>query len=215
MINSIPPLLYRGDADRYNIRDLKRTLDYQQLQTNLLKGGVGHEVFTKPILDLVGEHVDPGWALSHFLSFSEDRTTALRFGLGCEYEEAEDQMMRCIEHDEDEINWDFAIIAVDTRTIIWNQIGDGIYKVIYEPGLLKFKEYPGHAKVILIDVVRAMNNYQSHPNYAKILENANRDKEWLLLPASKMIMNTGVIQYSGIMDGSCISEIVKYKILNY
>jgi hypothetical protein len=214
MINPIPPLLFRGDSDTKNIRDLKNTLHYQQLQTNLLKGGIGHEIFTTPILQLVGQHIDPGWAQSHFLSFSEDITTALRFGLNCDYNQVEERLCNFIPYYEDRCDWTFAIITIDTTRIRWRTVSQGIQQGFYEPSLRKFQMYPGYAKIILIDVVTAINNYPSHPNYDKILSNAVRDKEWLLLPASEMQMNTGAVEYSGIMDGSCISEIVKYKVLS-
>lgn len=90
----------------------------------------------------------------------------------------------------------------------------GIYQGTYQPILQKFEIYPGIAKVLLIDVRKAIQAYPSHPNYPKVYANSLRDKEWLLLPATETVMNTGAIEYSGIMDGNCISEIVRYKRVN-
>lgn len=214
MTNRIPSILYRGDADSYTIRDLKHTLNLSQLQTNLLKGGTGHAVFSTPMIDLVAKHVDPGWATTHFLSFSEDKATALRFGMGCEYDEVEQKVDSYIEYYEDGFEWTFAVISIDTRCIHWSEISTCIYYGTYQPTLRKFEIYPGIAKVLLVDIRKAIQAYHSHPNYPTVYANAVRDKEWLLLPATEMVMNSGAIEYSGIMDGNCISEIVRYKRVN-
>ena len=207
----IPSILYRGDEDLNNIRNLKATLHHYQLQTNLLNGGQGHMIFDTPIIDLIAKHVDPGWIKTHFLSFSEDKKTALRFGMHCEYNVVENDLENFIEYHEDDQDWTFAIIAIDTTIISWKAMGIGIYEGCYKSGLNKFKFFPGNSKMILINVAEAINVYPKLSNYSIVHENAKRDQEWLLLPASEMIMNTGVLEYSGIMDGSCISEIVKYK----
>lgn len=208
---SVPKLLYRGDADRNRIRDLKDTLHLYQLQTNLLKGGQGHLIFDTPVIDLVGQHIDPGWASTHFLSFSEDKTTALRFGMDCEPDEVESRLENFIADYGDEKNWSFAVITIDTTTITWNKMGRGLYYGSYVPGLKKFVTFPGQANVILIDVREALQAYPGYSNYEKVMLNAVRDKEWLLLPATATILNNKKIEFSGIMDGQCIAEIERYK----
>lgn len=210
---TIPRVLYRGDADKHNIRNLKATLHFRQLQTNLLSGGNGHEIFTTPVVDLIAQHVDPGWASTHFLSFSEDRITAMRFGLGCKYEDV-DQSLENYESDYELKNdWTFALITIQTNNISWQQCGEGIYHGHYEPGLIKFAFSPGRAYVFLIDVKNAIKAFPQHPNYSTVLANATRDKEWLLLPASPAVFNGGKVEYSGIMDGGCISTIEMYKLI--
>ena len=87
----------------------------------------------------------------------------------------------------------------------------GVYCGIYEPQLRKFQMFPGFYKVILINVREAISAQPQHPNFTKVLSNATRDKEWLILPATETELNAGTVQYSGILDGACISEIVKYK----
>ena len=164
-----------------------------------------------PIIHLVANHVDPGWAKTHFLSFTEDKLTALRFGLDCEYDQVANKSENYIEYYEDGHDWTFAIIAIDTQSINWIEIGTGIYYGSYKPGLTKFKTFPGNSKMILIDIAKAIQVHKQNSSFAKVLTNAIRDKEWLLLPASEMVMNTGIVEFSGIMDGSCISEIIKYK----
>ena len=54
-----------------------------------------------------------------------------------------------------------------------------------------------------MDVASILNN-ATNPNYKIALEHARRDKEWLLLPATPTILNGGQIEYSAILDGSCI-----------
>jgi hypothetical protein len=207
----IPKILYRGDADKKGVRDLRSTLHLYQLQTNLLKAGTGHEIFTTPIVDLVARHVDPGWAKSHFLSFSEDKVTALRFGLDCTNEEVNKELENFTEYYQQGADWSFALITIDTSFINWKKIGAGIYHGTYEPSLLKFANYPGVAKVILINVVKAIKENNQHLGHPHVLSNAVRDKEWLVLPATEIAMNNKMVEYSGIVDGKCISEIMKYQ----
>lgn len=212
-MQEIPQVLYRGDADRKNIRNLKSTLHFSQLQTNLLDGGEGHAIFTTPVIDLVAKHVDPGWASTHFLSFSEDKITALRFGMGCEYNEVDQCLENYEECYDNRGDWTFAVIRIRTTNISWETYAEGIYHGYYEPGLIKFISFPGRAYVFLIDVKKAIRAFPNHPNYSNVLANATRDKEWLLLPAAPAVLNGGKVEYSGIMDGGCISEIERYKCL--
>jgi len=207
----IPSLLYRGDADPHQLRDLKKPILRYQLQTNLLKGGNGHAVFKTPLLELVGIHVHPGWASTHFLSFSEDIITAFRFGLDCEYNEVDSLLNNYEEYYEEGNNWDFAVFSFNSEQIEWNTLDSGIYKGQFESSLLKFNLFPGVFKVILINVKEAIQSYTSLSGYNEIMAKAVKDKEWLLLPATEMQMNTGQIEFSGILDGKCISEISRYK----
>jgi hypothetical protein len=211
MASGIPSLLYRGDDDRKQVRDLKQTLHHSQLQTNLLKGGKGHVIFESPLVELVANHVNPGWAASHFLSFSEDKQTAFRFGLHCELEEVDQMLENYVEYYEQEQHWNFALITISTEGINWSPIANGIYHGAYEPGLVKFKNYPGIHKVILINVGEAITSYKDIPGFTTVQANALRDKEWLLLPATEIILNTGKTEYSGILDGNCITAISRYK----
>jgi len=207
----IPGKLYRGDDDRYQVRDLKATLNHSQLQTNLLRGGKGHEIFDSPIIDLIARHVDPGWAKTHFLSFSEDEDTAKRFALHCELDQVSDLIDEYQEYYENEKDWNFAIIEIDPGKISWKETELGIYEGFHEPSLLKFKEFPGVCSLMLIDVVTTAGRYPHFSNHKQVMTNALRDKEWLLLPTSKVKLNAGLIENSGIFDGYIISNITKYK----
>lgn len=64
-------------------------------------------------MELVGKHVDPGWAKTHFLSFSEDEVTALRFGIDCVYEDVDDELDKFVEYEDEPDSvedWTFALI---------------------------------------------------------------------------------------------------------
>jgi hypothetical protein len=50
------------------------------LKTNLGSGGNGAAMLKKPLLELVKLHIQPGWVKSHFLSFSESKEIAYKFG---------------------------------------------------------------------------------------------------------------------------------------
>jgi len=181
------------------------------LQTNLLKGGRGHDIFDTPLIDLIGEHVDPGWATTHFLSFSEEKQTARRFGLRCSPEEVDRKMEHYDDYYGDGADWDFAVIEIDPYKVNLMTVAEGLYKGTHEPTLTKFKQYPGFCSMLLIDVVKTALQYPQLSNQHQVLEYAREDKEWLLLPTSPVLLNGGKVEYSGIFDGFIISDITKYK----
>ena len=211
MTHKIPEKLFRGDADLKNIRKLKETLNHEQLQTNLTSGGDGRKIFDISISNLIADHVDLGWVTTHFLSFSEDIETAKRYALGCDLTRTSDLFELYRDYYEDDKEWDFAIIEIAPQKIEWKEISRGIYEGSHYPTLRKFEKYPGYFKMLLIDVRNAIPKGCCLHNAKQIIENANRDKEWLLLPATEMILNQNKIQWSGIFDGYIISEINKYK----
>lgn len=77
----IPKKLFRGDSDSQNARRLRYTYSRQQFCTNLIRGGVGEKIFSEPLMDLVNTHILSKFENSHFLSFTESRTSAIRYGL--------------------------------------------------------------------------------------------------------------------------------------
>lgn len=203
----IPRYLHRGDADKQNFRKLRTTIDYFQMQTNLINGGNGREISEQPLLKLIDKHVGLGWSLTHFLSFSENEMTACRFGLQCEIADVEG-MMPEFEYYEQDKSWDFAIITIDTQTIRWRKISKGIYEGLYPPSLSTFKKQKGY-KIICINVADALD---SHEEYIQSIINANHDTEWLILPSTPVVFNNSKTENSAILDGSCIKGIKKYKI---
>src|SRR5882672_4405970 len=103
--------------------------------------------------------------------------------MNCEYNDVEDILANFVEYYEDDQDWTFSIIVINTSVISWKQMGIGIYQGFNDSGLRKFKVSIGNSKMIWINVVKAIHAY---PNYANVYKNATRDKEGLLLPASEM-----------------------------
>lgn len=96
------------------------------------------------------------------------------------------------------------------KEITWEQRSQGIYYGAFQPGLAKFIQ-DGLSKIILINVVAAIREYPTFITYGKVLENAIRDKEWLMLPAIKVTLNAGIQELSGIINGKYITENKRYK----
>lgn len=83
--------------------------------------------------------------------------------------------------------------------------------VFNKTNLLKFNainifEY----RIVLLDVAEIFMNTGAHDKYVHSLENALRDKEWLLLPAVSIPLNLNASELSAIMDGNCFSSLTKY-----
>ena len=205
MRKEIPNFLYRGDSDLKDKRLLKNTLHHYQLQTNLINGGDGREINEKPLLELINKHVDIGWENTHFLSFSENKETAIRFGINCEIEDVESRFSEYNEYFDYEREWDFALITVDTNKISFKKVGQGIYEGYYKPTLTEFRNYIQY-KIFLLNVVECLDGFLG---YDKSKYNAKRDEEWLILPATCKQLNIG-IENSAILDGGIISEIQTY-----
>lgn len=205
MRKKIPDFLYRGDSDFKNKRLLKNTLHHYQLQTNLINGGDGREINEKPILELIDKHVDAGWEHTHFLSFSENEKTAIRFGINCEFEEVDNRFAEYDEYFDYEAKWDFAIVVIDTNKISITEVGQGIYEGYYKPTLKEFMNHK-HYRIFLLNVVECLDGYSGHD---KSKYNAKRDEEWLILPATPKPLNFG-IENSAILDGGIISKIQTY-----
>ena len=203
----IPQYLYRGDSDKRRIRFLRETIDFYQLQTNLINGGNGREITEKPLLELIDKHVTLGWPKTHFLSFTECERTAFRFGMHCEIEETEDNMLNYSEYFEKEKSWSFAIIKIDTRKIEWKKIDTGIYKGFYSTSLLKFNSNEKYQ----ITFINVHDVLEEHEKYLQSIINSKLDTEWLILPTTVITLNNNSNEYSAIFDGSCISEMKKFK----
>jgi hypothetical protein len=206
MSNKIPKYLYRGDSDKSGVRLLKNTLHFNQFQTNLINGGNGREIIEKPILNLIDKHVGIGWSPTCFLSFSKCEKIAFRFGMHCGISEVDKEIERCIEYFENDNNWEFVIITIDTQKINWHFLEDGVYEGLYKPSLAEFANLVNY-RIALIDVAQVLQNTD---DYKDSLENALRDEEWLILPATLIPFSNGY-EYSAILDGNCISDIKRFK----
>ncbi|HBS85674.1 MAG TPA: hypothetical protein DEA97_03905 [Bacteroidales bacterium] len=163
--------------------------------TNLCSGGNGREIFSKILGKLINRHIGDGWEKTHFLSFSESEETAFFYasknGL---YEELYDFQE----------NWDFAVFTMETTVLISESIqivAPGIYKAKYFPAC---KEFLPTYNIILIDAFFHLNNLGgANSNYKKAIEKANKDKEWLILPASPFGYNS---ELTAKLDTNCISK---------
>jgi len=189
----LPEVLYRGDGDRKRIRKLHDTLHFGLLQTNLTNGGNGKYAYVKPVIELASRHIR-GWPKTHFISFTESRKTALRFGLNCAPNQVEEKMMEYIESTSK--TWEFAVIQLYLEKINWKQVDSAVYR----------GQHGNIENIILIDVVTLLSKQKKT---SSALGNAKRDKEWLLFPANEKQFHGGS-EYSGIWHFENTCSIKKY-----
>ncbi len=200
----LPEKLYRGDADNQNQRNLRYTCSQQQFCTNLIKGGEGRKIFSEPILDLVNTHILSRFDNSHFLSFTESRTSAMRYGLNLMTNDR-DAVEECSIQSYDKKEWDFVLLTLNTsRLTLINKPAAGLYECIYKPVLKEFLRF-GIYRIFLIDVNGGLNE-ANIDRYNMALEYSSFDREWLLLPAMSKEFNSGKIEYSAIVDGACFES---------
>jgi len=210
-MNPIPEILYRGDSDPHNKRLLKATIDQCQLQTNLISGGIGKEIIKYPIIELANKHVAVGWRDTHFLSFTSNLDTAMRFGINCSEDEFPSKKIFFVEVDDENRDWSFVIVELDTRRLNFQVLLDGVYDVTFTPQLFIFSKDFDKYRCILIDVKTYLSSLKADKDYNEAIENATRDQEWLLLPITPQLLNFNQIEFSAILDGGCISAVTKYK----
>lgn len=198
--------LYRGDRDPNLKRKLRTTAPHGYLMTNLNSGGEGRTISEKPLIELIDKHINIGWNTTHFLSFSEDKNTAFRFGLNCPIlTEANKQQQNYIDVSYDD-NWEFVISTIDPNKMSIERLKHGIFVGKYQTNNPKYKEILPVSKVLLINVTKFLADFA---NYEQSKTNSARDKEWLILPANPMEFVNGT-EYSSILEGGCISEITFY-----
>lgn len=203
MNEKIPQYLFRGDADPHGIRSLRATLDYDQLQTNLLNGGNGREIFEAPLVKLLAKHIAIGWPCTHFLSFSSLKKTAYHYGLNDKEFKLQDPEDKCEYGDGDD--YTFALLTFHTEKIRWTETSPGVFEGLYDTDLITFKKDNPTYRILLFDVCKILS-LNPDDKLKEAIENANRDQEWLLLPATLKEFNFGQKGFSGIMDASCISH---------
>lgn len=195
MIPDIPMYLYRGDSDPRGERKLKETFHTALLLTAMANGGNGREIFSAPLNQLINRHVGTGWHKSHFFSFSADEKVAINYGSNFKqnYEVYDDREL-----------WDFTVVTFDTTRLIQNRITliqDGIYSAQFAP---LNREFLPIYNIILIDVfthLRKISVSASDPILA--ISNAERDKEWLILPTAPF-EHRG--EFTGKLDTACVSD---------
>lgn len=199
---SIPDVLYRGDSDKYGSRKLRQTIHHGQLQTNLINGGVGRIIYETPILSLLVNHVSPGWALTHFLSFSANISIAYHYGLNDEKFKIENPEDNCISGDGDD--YDFALLTLHKNLVNWIELESGVFEGKFRPSLNEFARHGIDYRILLYDVYKILTN-ANEDQYSTAISNSKRDSEWLLLPATNKQFNFGKEEYSGILDTNCIT----------
>lgn len=210
-MNTIPQYLFRGDADTNGIRKLRDGLPYNQFHTNLIFGGQGRAIFEEPLKKLIKDHVAIGWQHTHFLSFTENTTTAYRYGTGNLKLQEEEIDANFIDHYDTTPDWDFALLTLHSEKVKWKQLNEGVFEGSYKPSLTLFSKDYNEYRVILMHVATILAKANDNA-YKDAFTNAVRDTEWLLLPATPVIFNNNQIQYSAILDGSCI-DLKKIKAL--
>lgn len=202
MQNNIPKYLFRGDSDLNNYRNLRATINSHKLLTPLVNGGNGREIKEVPLLQLINRHVKEGWSKTHFLSFTSSEKTSVRFGLSCKNDEVDEKMNSYSEYYNSGTDWDFAIVKINTGKIKWEMIDKGMFEGIYK-SFQKFDK----CKIILMDVVKILINYNEYRNARA---DADKDKEWLILPFNAL-QSQVVEEYSGIFYIDTISGVQKFK----
>jgi hypothetical protein len=191
----IPKYLYRGDNDSNKQRNLKSLINCEMLLTNLCNGGNGREIFNNSLGQSVNKHIGVGWDKTHFLSFSTNEETAFYYGSNNK------QHYEVFEFSED---WDFAVLTLDTTLLIEDSIKEidiGIYSAQFLPAC---KEFLPRYNLILIDAFSYLiNTGGTNPVFAHAIKNADKDKEWLILPAN-IWGHTG--EFTAKLDTNCISD---------
>lgn len=191
------PLLYRGDSDRSNIRKLRATLHHGQLQSNLINNGK-YDQIKDEWEKLINKHVNIGWSNTHFLSFSEDKKTAIRFGLNIKNP---DEDIPEIYDTSGDAESNFALIQMNSSKIriTRNEKISGIYYGRYIPGLNIYKDIT-FFEIVIINVVECItkNNF----NLPHALKNSTDNREWLILPNVDCLIGGAVnrIENSAILD---------------
>jgi hypothetical protein len=195
----IPKKLYRGDSDKKGDRILKKSVKEGMLFTNLISGGSGQIIFRKPLIELVKIHTNPGWAKTHFLSFSECENKAREFGA---FGFAGEHYPYYVDDDA----WNFALLKFQT-TILVDCIPKekGLYECSYIPSL---KEFKNRLKVLLIDTVEYLKA-NSELDIDSQLINAEKDMEWLILPVNAILLNNKFVEYSAKLD---MSNLIDYEL---
>ena len=187
---TLPNLLFRGNS----FKRLNPTINREVLLTKLADGGNGREILITPFEDLICKHIGIGWDKTNFLSFSTDEQVAIKYG------------SRNNTHEElffDEV-WDFAVLTFDTSLLISdsiNEIERGIYRAEFVPSCIEFLPT---FKVILIDALTCLKKMSTiNSNLTTELNNADKDSEWLILPASPFGYNG---ELTSKLDMKCITN---------
>jgi hypothetical protein len=194
--------LFRGDGDYAGTRNLKNLLKRGFVQTNLVNGGSGREIFERPIIQSIKNHVTDDWRSTHFLSFSENEQTAINFGLG-----RSNQNREFDEYWDEDDDWDFLILSITGHNFIdVEEKSPGIYSARFIPS---FKQFLPTYDILLINVVKVLSSVPADDSkHREALFNAKRDSEWLLLPTQPTDFS-GRTEFRGLLDAILFSDILR------
>lgn len=218
-MTALPATLYRGDADPAGVRQL-RQWRRGFLLTNLSNGGCGTEILLRGLAETIRHHV-AGWEKTHFLSFSENLSTAMRFAKGPEEWPLVETM--------DNKDWDAALMTMTTSCLRdLHEVQPGLYECWFQPDplshsgkedllpyviprCLSLYSSPDHqVQVLLVDVVKHLSArvVGGEAGLDGVLQNAAHDTEWLILPKDAAPSIPG--ELTSALDISCISKFTSY-----
>lgn len=165
-------------------------------------------IFEKPIEELISKHVSTVWNTSHFLSFTTEKLTAIRFGIK-KLHEPEDRIAEYLEsYYEDDNDFDCALLELDTARVGWHELRTGLYEGQYPVTLLEVKRFSDQFHIVLMDVATVLKHSSNYADYRVAIANAERDCEWLVLPTNHL---PGLDGYSAKIDGNCFSAVTRYR----
>jgi hypothetical protein len=192
---SFPKFLYRGDSDKNNERKLRQTISSNILLTNLSNGGNGKEILTSDFNQLVNKHIGIGWSKTHFLSFTSIEDKAFYYA-----SKSSDYMEIYDFHK----NWDFSILTFSFDILLNETIKEYDKGFYYSEFVPTCKEFYPRFRILLIDCFEFLKNkHSSAPEFKQALVNAERDKEWLILPMNSFGSEG---ELTSKLDNNCITE---------
>lgn len=208
----LPPALYRGDADPCKTRSVVAQWGDGFLRTPMANGGDPFELLKHPFGTSLRRHVDTGWALTHFLSFSTDYDVARRYAAGV-------GRRRLVQAD---AHWDTALFTFNLDRVHVTDIREpGVYDAVF-PGrrvamdrptfpMQFMRWYANHDKegqlvsILLVDAVTYLIAQVARaPELAAALEKARRDAEWLVLPLDPPLGDDS-IDATALLDDALIT----------
>ena len=203
---NLPERLYRGDTDSKNQRNLRHAVDHGFIMSNLASGGIGRDIFEKPLLHLIDKHVAYEWNQTHFLSFSEDKNIAISYG---------NKDGKLVEEDWSSTkDWDFILITLKLNEIEdIQQVGDCVYKCNYTPTTFEFARLSDKYSLILINVVQTLSISSERELYEDSILKSKESREWLLLPATEVPLNFNTIEFSSKIDTGNVFTFQKFKFI--
>lgn len=110
-----------------------------------------------------------------------------------------------VEYDvyEDDDNWDFALITLNIGKLELSLKLKGVHEGHYRPTLTKFQNHQ-FVSLLLINVFSFLSHDPKGNLFNNSIQNAKRDKEWLIFPMTPVEFDNGIIEYSAILDGGCL-----------